>query len=406
MADLGDLSNPLETLIALADQSLVQPAFNDGDESRFQMLATVREFAAEQLRMSGEEPAIRDRHAQYYTELAETAEQSFWGPEEITWLHRADSELENFRAAIRWSAAGNGNPEHAMRLASAIWWMWQTRFGHAEGRVWLERSIAKGGDAPITVRARTLAIAGMIACFQGDYPAAESWLRDSLALAKESGDARTTAWSTLWLGGTYIFQGEFGKSLPLITEGYRLLESIGDAPWTAYSSFYLGVYYGLTRDAEQSSANFLNALGLFNSIGFASGIAATLGNMGAFELKLGDRRKAEAMLREALSMRFPLEDRWGLAAELRELAQVAALERDAERGVRLFAASEALLDSLQTQPPAAFSAYWQENENWLRSMSEDPAYGEVWRDGYTRPVETAMAEARALTEPAERAVDY
>ncbi len=119
--------------------------------------------------------------------------------------------------------------------------------------------------------------------------------------------------------------------------------------------------------------------------------------MGAFELKLGDRRAAEAMLREALSMRFPLEDRWGLAEELRELAQVAALDRDAQRGVRLFAASEALLDSLQTQPPASFTAYWQENENWLRSLSEDPAYAEAWRAGYTQPVETAMAEVRALS---------
>jgi len=396
VAGLGDLPHPFETLIALVDQSLVRPTLEDSAEPRFRMLATVREFAAERLRESGEEASIRDQHALFFTELAEEAEQSFWGPGEIAWLHRADLELENFRVAIRWSAAEDGNPEHAMRLASAIWWMWQTRFGHAEGRAWLEHAIAQGRDVSTTVTARTLSIAGMIACFQGDYPTAERWLRDALVLAREAGDARTTAWSTLWLGGTSIFQGEFATSLPLITEGYRLFESIGDAPWTAYSSFYLGVYFALTHDSEQSSAHFRDALRRFRDIGFASGIAATLGNMGAFELKLGDRRTAEAMLREALSMRFPLEDRWGLAQELRELAQVAALDRDAERGVRLYAASEALLDSLQTQPPASFMAYWSENEAWLKALSEDPAYAEVWRAGYSQPVETAMAEVQAL----------
>jgi predicted ATPase/transcriptional regulator with XRE-family HTH domain len=406
VANLDDLSHSLETLIALVDQSLVQPTLEDSPEPRFRMLATVREFAAERLSESGEEVFVRNRHSLFFTELAEAAERSFWGPGEIAWLHRADSELENFRAAIRWSAGGHGDPEHAMRLASAIWWMWQTRFGHAEGRAWLEHSIAQGRDVSITVKAQTLATAGMIACFQGDYSMAERWLRDALALAREAGDTRTIAWSTLWLGGTSIFQGEFATSLPLISEGYRLFESIGDAPWTAYSSFYLGVYFALTHDAEQSAAHFSDALRRFREIGFASGIAATLGNMGAFELKLGDRRKAEPRLREALSMRFPLKDRWGLAQELRELAQVAALDRDAVRGVRLYAASEALLDSLQTQPPTSFMAYWSENEAWLKAQSEDPAYAESWRTGYTQPVETAMAEVRALAVSSVDSIDY
>jgi hypothetical protein len=33
-------------------------------------------------------------------------------------------------------------------------------------------------------------------------------------------------------------------------------------------------------------------------------------------------------------------------------------------------------------------------------------YAEVWRDGYTRPVETAMAEVSAFTAPAESSTTY
>jgi predicted ATPase/DNA-binding XRE family transcriptional regulator len=406
VTDLGDLPNPIETLTGLVDKSLVQVSAGDGDEPRFRMLVPVREFATDQLKQCGEESEIRDRHAWFYTELAESVETSFWGPRELDWLDCADAELENFRAALTWGVIEDGSAESSMRLASALWWMWQTRFGMAEGRSWLERAMLKGQDAPLTVRLRTLAISGTIACFQGDFQASETWLKDALALSAGTDQAYHEAWARMWLGGTYLFQGKLEDSYSLLREALDLFEATGDVAWTAYSWFYMGVFHALTHDALQSSAYFQKALELFRKIEFASGIAATLGNMGAFELKLGDRRRAEAMLREALSMRFPLRDRWGIAQETRELAQVAALDRDAERGVRLLAASTALLDSLQTQPPESFLAYWQENEAWLRSMADDPAYAEAWHTGYTQPVEQAMAEAAALSQPARGPLGY
>ena len=72
VANLDAPFDVLEGMVALLDASLVQSEEQDA-ESRYTMLATVREFAQERLREIGEESATRDRHARFFRDLAERA---------------------------------------------------------------------------------------------------------------------------------------------------------------------------------------------------------------------------------------------------------------------------------------------------------------------------------------------
>ena len=65
--------DPFEGVASLLDKSLLRQEAGPGGEPRFSMLETVREFALEQLAASGEEAAIRERHAAWCLALAETA---------------------------------------------------------------------------------------------------------------------------------------------------------------------------------------------------------------------------------------------------------------------------------------------------------------------------------------------
>src|SRR5262249_57066812 len=67
--DLG--LDPLDGIGSLLDKSLLRESAGSGDESRFLMLETIREYGLERLASSGEEAATKRAHAAYYLVLAE-----------------------------------------------------------------------------------------------------------------------------------------------------------------------------------------------------------------------------------------------------------------------------------------------------------------------------------------------
>ena len=108
----------LGLLSHLVDKSLVL-AQEQGGEARNRLLATVRQYGREKLALSGEEAEVGRRHARYFLELADGAEQALYGPDQIRWLARLETEHDNLRAALSWSI-GEGEAELGVRLAGAL----------------------------------------------------------------------------------------------------------------------------------------------------------------------------------------------------------------------------------------------------------------------------------------------
>ena len=82
----------LDGLTALIDKSLLRQEAGADGAPRFTMLETIREYALELLVASGEEAALRQRHAQYYLALVERAEPLLHGAQQLIWLHRLEAE--------------------------------------------------------------------------------------------------------------------------------------------------------------------------------------------------------------------------------------------------------------------------------------------------------------------------
>jgi predicted ATPase len=64
------------------------------------MLETIREFAAERLAASGEEAAVRQRHAAYYLAMIETSGAMLFASAETR--ARLAAEHANLQAALHW----------------------------------------------------------------------------------------------------------------------------------------------------------------------------------------------------------------------------------------------------------------------------------------------------------------
>ena len=121
----GATADVLDALEALGRASLVRQS-EAPEETRFEMLETIREYAAERLDASGEGDIARSRHAGYFLSLAETAEPRMHGPQQSYWLDRLEREKANLRAALDWSLR-DGASEPGLRLAAALWWFWIIR---------------------------------------------------------------------------------------------------------------------------------------------------------------------------------------------------------------------------------------------------------------------------------------
>jgi non-specific serine/threonine protein kinase len=178
----------LDYLAQLRECSLVL-ADDTGQEMRFRMLDTLREYAGEKLTEAGAVPAVRQRHAEFFLRFVEEGQ----GIEQPGWLDRLDIENDNLRAALDYclqddSEAGAARVELALRLAGLLWRFWLRRGHWSEARRRLAAVLERTQNAaPTKVRAEALAGAGEFAYAQSDYAAAEDYWKQRLDVLKCAG---------------------------------------------------------------------------------------------------------------------------------------------------------------------------------------------------------------------------
>ena len=119
----------VETLSSLVDSSLVKVEPSE-DEPRFSLLDTIREYALERLRESGDWQDAHHRHAAYFAALAKPADTELHGAGQLAWLNRLEIRRDNVSAALSWLIE-HDQPETALDLVWATWRFWWLH-GHAE----------------------------------------------------------------------------------------------------------------------------------------------------------------------------------------------------------------------------------------------------------------------------------
>ena len=181
-AGLYESEDVLAVVTALTEKSLIV-AEPHGETTRFGMLETIRQYAAERLTAAGEEPTCRDRHLAWVVALYERAEAGLAGPDQQAWARTCKLELDNARAALAW-AQRTDQHERGLRIA-AVSRLWQF-LGHlTEGRSWLEGFLANPGPCDPRIRARALNVVGYLAYLQQDLVASRAYLEQSLAQHKD-----------------------------------------------------------------------------------------------------------------------------------------------------------------------------------------------------------------------------
>jgi len=190
-------------LESLGNKNLIYnvPPQTATDGLRCSMLETIHEYAYSRLQASGEVEEIHRRHQSWCLTLAERAEKSLRGPDQLSWLQRLEHETHNFRAALAWCLTQPADIESGLRLGGALYWFWHLHSHFSEGRDWLDKLLALGiaPDAPLSTRcaqAKALCIASRLHGFEAYYSKAVTLSEEGLALAREIGEL-DEAWSQI-----------------------------------------------------------------------------------------------------------------------------------------------------------------------------------------------------------------
>jgi predicted ATPase/class 3 adenylate cyclase len=315
-----------------------------GGETRFLMLQTIREYAAERLEESGEAGRIQRRHAAYYTELAETAAPELRGAHQATWLERLSQERFNLRQALRWTIEQD-ETSLGLRLAGALWYFWHVHGYLSEGREWLSTVLALPGAAPPTaIRAQALVGLGVLTADQGDYPAARALCEEGVASARAAGDERVLGSALAWLA--YVCQEDGERAREYNAEALQIARRLDDRLLLARALNNIGELVRRDGDAEGAARLYEESLALAREQGHQWRVAALTHNLGQIDLERGDGASAARRFAESLAIVRTLGDQRVIAHCLVGLAAVAALATQPHRAARLWGAAEALLETL------------------------------------------------------------
>ena len=338
-----------------------------GEETRFGMLNTIREYALERLEreQEGEEEAARLAHATYFLELAERAKRGMYDASQSYWLNRLETEHDNIRAALRWLVAGATNNDqkaeggdqyavssrqyagepnvsrityHAnsafrtphsalemgLRLTQALWLFWEIRGYLSEGYKWivpvLENAAAMEYPA---LRAKALVVGGRLALIMGDLAAARRLYAESLELSRQSGDPVSVSFALTAMGHLAVCAGDVAGAEPLYRESLEMRRSLGETRWVIHSLVSLGDLCSYTGRYEEAARMFAESLALAEGRRDDNAVGRLRIASGHLESRQGNYAGAEAYYLEGIGIFEELKSRQGRAECLAGLAEVA-----------------------------------------------------------------------------------
>lgn len=325
----GDL-DVLAGVASLVDKSLLQCAGPAEGEVRLTMLATIQEFALEQLMASGETDRLTQQHARYFLGLMEQAQRGRSVADQEDWL----PEHANISVAFA-RAAERGEAELGLRFLATQ--RWYEMAAPAEERRWAERLLeAPRARGRTEVRALALYFAGYMAWSQGDIHAAYRHLTESVEIWQEVDRPHHLALAPSFLALSLAVKSEPRQAQTLAEEAVWAARSSGD-PWLVTVTLYnRGRVLATSADDTAAISAFEEALDAAQASRDEFIAACVSVASAAATFRLGDTSKAEALFEELLPIIRAYRDTRHVALVVSNLAFVAARRDDRAGAQSLF----------------------------------------------------------------------
>ncbi|NNC12279.1 DUF4062 domain-containing protein [Planctomonas sp. JC2975] len=386
----------LEGLDALIDSSLVRQHESGGHPS-YSMLVTVREYALEKLRESGDETTMRAAHARYYLALARRLGPELKGAGQEDALARLERERANLRAAVRdlvYTAQYDDATEFAWNLL-VFWWIGGF-FG--EVRVWMEEILDSGAE----LSERATNIARFYVLWMRMWQAPTSDVVDGLEEVRETferlGDEAGTA---VALGCTAMTRAQIQDSDRAtakadLERAIALFQKLGDGWGESVAWVTFGRIDMLEEDDAAALEHYQRGAEVSRRTHDPFAITITEHHMARLLLFQGRLDEAEPAFADAAYVSATLGHLEGAAYGIEGLCAIAAARGNAERAGILAGAAQELRQKSGMYDAPMFVYH----PRYLAPLRE--AFPDLMHDAEERGRRMSAAEVMQFALDAER----
>jgi len=325
----------LDRLTALIESHLVKRHDGAGGQTRYTMLETVREFAAEGLASSGEADAVAARHAGWCMHFAAQQGGALRGNQRAAALVALQLERGNLHAALQHLIHVRRDALEASRLCGDLAWWWYFSGSMIEGRQWQDAALtlpapeAASSEARAEFcrqRSRNLSGVCKLHFYLGDSESALAAGHEAVTLARGGSDREALAYALYHLALPMRRQSA-AACIGLHDEARTIFAALGDRWGEALVVSYGGIplAFDATRSAE-AERRLGAGQALFNHLGDAWGATIADQYLSVMALRQGDLAQARQRGQRVHDAALALDDGFRTASALHQLARVAIAE--------------------------------------------------------------------------------
>jgi predicted ATPase len=269
----------------------------------YQLLETIRQYAAQQLAAVGELDAIKERHARYYFGVAlHESAATTTGPERPH-LETLRCIEDNTRIALE--CLLRIDPQAALELAASLNFFWWTQGKLREGIGWLERAREAASDAPAELLATSLFCEAFLVAHDTD-----DWLAAARLIDIGLDTLVAISEPPLVLGMLHCLRGECDvfngdpKSAVVRTQVGLEISSLYPGTWGRGFCLWNAANARLAvGDEDAAVALFTEEIDLASTAGYGIGEMVGCNVMGEIWEARGDLDTSRAFLERALQLR-------------------------------------------------------------------------------------------------------
>ncbi len=371
----------LDLLEQLVDKSLITVESDESGDSRYTMIETVWHYSREKLEASGEAPAVRDRHLDYFLAFAEHAAPHVEGPDQRLWLDRCESERFNFRSATEW-AIKSKKTEAGLRLVSALYRVIEVRGNLVEAWELAMRLLSlPDGDVSPRYKASVRIAVSRIAWAADRYDDARKYCVEAQQIFDAIGDESGSALADMLTGFLDRGDGRLDEAEQHFQRAWTVGQRIGETYIEAGGLSGLGSIAMDRGDLDRARSLKEQSLIIYERLGDQWVIGLILWGITGVATAQKDYARARSALDAWTRITRELGNRWILPYILESHADLALAIGQPQHAARLFGATEASREHWGTQLLPAEKAHHEASVAALKQVLPEAELQEAWEAG-------------------------